>query len=123
MIPREIFEQTILGFFEPIRPFLDDASVSEVMINGPEEIWIERKGRLSKTDARFSSHEALMSALRNLSERSALLSLSLPCPSVPRWSRDLGASSADVSPWCRLASARDRHRLPNRYFLCGGYPP
>tara|TARA_B100001750_G_scaffold197333_1_gene169935 strand:+ start:4975 stop:6105 length:1131 start_codon:yes stop_codon:yes gene_type:complete len=68
VIPREIFEQTILGFFEPIRPFLDDASVSEVMINGPEEIWIERKGRLSKTDARFSSHEALMSALRNLSQ-------------------------------------------------------
>lgn len=67
-IPREIFEQTILGFFEPIKPFLDDATVSEVMINGPDEIWIERKGRLSKTDARFPSHESLMSALRNLSQ-------------------------------------------------------
>lgn len=67
-IPREIFEQTILGFFEPIRPFLDDATVSEVMINGPDEIWIERKGRLSRTEARFPSHESLMSALRNLSQ-------------------------------------------------------
>ena len=67
-ISREIFEQTILGFFEPIRPFLDDVTVSEVMINGPDEIWIERKGRLSRTDARFPSHEALMSALRNLSQ-------------------------------------------------------
>ena len=67
-IPREIFEQTILGFFEPIKPFLDDASVSEVMINGPDEIWVERKGRLSRVDARFPSHESLMSALRNLSQ-------------------------------------------------------
>ena len=67
-IPREIFEQTILGFFEPIKPYLDDTTVSEVMINGPDEIWIERKGRLSKTNARFPSHESLMSALRNLSQ-------------------------------------------------------
>ncbi len=68
MIPREVFEQTIIGFFEPIRPFLEDASVSEVMINGPKEIFIERKGQLIKTEAQFPSHEALMSALRNLSQ-------------------------------------------------------
>lgn len=68
MIPREVFEQTILSFFEPIREFLEDSSVSEVMINGPEEIFVERSGRLIKTHARFPSHDALMSALRNLSQ-------------------------------------------------------
>lgn len=68
MIPREVFEQTILSFFEPIREFLEDSSVSEVMINGPDEIFIERSGRLIKTKARFPSHDALMSALRNLSQ-------------------------------------------------------
>ena len=67
-IPREIFEQTILKFFGPIGPFLDDPGVSEIMINGPDEIYIEKSGRLHKTDARFPSHEALMSALRNLSQ-------------------------------------------------------
>lgn len=67
-IPREVFEQTILKFFDPIRPFLEDAAVSEVMINGPNEIFIEKKGRLYKTDASFPSHESLMSALRNLSQ-------------------------------------------------------
>ena len=67
-IPREVFEQTLLGFFDPIRPFLDDPSVSEIMINGPSEIYIERGGQLFKTEAKFSSHEALMSALRNLSQ-------------------------------------------------------
>ncbi len=68
MIPREVFEQTILRFFEPIRPFLDDPSVSEVMINGPHQIFIERKGRLHLTDAQFSNHEALGSAIRNLAQ-------------------------------------------------------
>ncbi len=67
-IPREVFEQTILKFFDPIRPFMDDAGVSEIMINGPDEIFIEKSGRLYKTDAKFPSREALMSALRNLSQ-------------------------------------------------------
>jgi len=68
VIPKEVFEQTILKFFAPIREFLDDASVSEVMINGPTEIYIEQKGKLYKTSAAFPSHEALMSALRNLAQ-------------------------------------------------------
>ncbi len=67
-IPREVFEQTLLGFFDPIRPFLDDASVSEIMINGPDEIYVERGGKLTLTGAKFPNHEALMSALRNLSQ-------------------------------------------------------
>ena len=68
MIPKNVFDETILQFFGPIRPFLDDPAVSEVMINGPEQIYIEKKGRLELTDARFPSREALMSALRNLSQ-------------------------------------------------------
>lgn len=68
MIPKRVFEQTLLQFLEPIVKFLDDPSVSEVMINGPDQIYIERKGILELTDARFASREALMSALRNLSQ-------------------------------------------------------
>ena len=41
-IPKEIYEETLLNFFAPIRPFLDDPKVSEVMINGPNLIFIER---------------------------------------------------------------------------------
>ena len=68
MIPKEVFEQTVLQFFEPIAPFLDDPTVSEVMINGPDRIYIERKGKLELTGARFATREALMAALRNLSQ-------------------------------------------------------
>jgi pilus assembly protein CpaF len=68
MIPKEVFEQSLLKFLEPVRPFLDDATVSEVMINGPDQIFVERKGKLYLTDARFSSREALTAALRNLAQ-------------------------------------------------------
>ncbi len=68
VIPRQVFEQTIRKFFDPIGPFLDDPKVSEIMINGPNEIYIEKGGRLTLTDAKFPSHESLMSALRNLSQ-------------------------------------------------------
>ncbi len=68
MIPREVFAETLLQFFEPIRPFLEDPSVSEVMINGPDLIFIERKGRIEKTTARFANREALMAALRNAAQ-------------------------------------------------------
>jgi pilus assembly protein CpaF len=68
MIPKSVFEETILQFFEPIRTYLDDPAVSEVMINGPEQIYVERKGLLELTATKFASREALMAALRNLSQ-------------------------------------------------------
>jgi pilus assembly protein CpaF len=42
----------LLGF-GPIQPLLDDADVSEVMVNGSRKIFIERKGRLEKTELNF----------------------------------------------------------------------
>src|SRR5689334_6530399 len=66
MIPKAVFEETVLQFFAPVRAFLDDPAVSEIMINGPEQIYIERKGILELTDAKFASRDALMAALRNL---------------------------------------------------------
>jgi pilus assembly protein CpaF len=68
MIPKMVFEQTLLQFFEPIVPYLDDPSVSEVMINGHERIYVERRGSLELTPARFDNVEALNAALRNLSQ-------------------------------------------------------
>jgi len=68
VIPRKVFEQTILSFFDPVRGFMDDPSVSEIMINGPFEIFIERKGRIYRTDAQFKNAHALESAVRNLAQ-------------------------------------------------------
>jgi pilus assembly protein CpaF len=68
MIPREVFSETLLHFFEPIRPYLEDPSVSDIMINGPSQIFVERKGLLHLTDAKFASAEALTAALRNAAQ-------------------------------------------------------
>lgn len=68
MIPKEVYEETLLHFFAPIRPFLEDPKVSEIMINGPNQIYIERHGKLELTNAKFSSVEALTAALRNLAQ-------------------------------------------------------
>ena len=68
MIPKEIFEQSIRRYFEPIAPYLDDESVSEVMINGPDDIWIEVKGKLHRTDARFEVADDLLSGAKNIAQ-------------------------------------------------------
>jgi len=68
MIPKEVYEETLLSFLTPVRPFLDDPKVSEIMINGPNQIFIEKGGKLTLTDARFPSLEALNAALRNIAQ-------------------------------------------------------
>ncbi|MDJ0791760.1 MAG: CpaF family protein [Acidimicrobiia bacterium] len=42
----------VLGY-GPIDPYLADPEVTEVMVNGPHAVWLERAGRISKTDTRF----------------------------------------------------------------------
>ena len=57
-------ESYIVLFFEPIRQFLEDDSVSEVMINGPDQIYIERRGKVETTDATFINEQALQAAVK-----------------------------------------------------------
>ena len=68
MIPKEVFEETLLQFLAPIRKYLDDPTVSEVMINGPDQIYVERRGQLELTPAKFASKEALAAAMRNCAQ-------------------------------------------------------
>ena len=37
----------------PLEPLLEDETVSEIMVNGPAQIYVEREGRLSLTEVRF----------------------------------------------------------------------
>ncbi len=58
--------EDVLGY-GPIQEFLDDASVTEIMVNSTETIYVERAGRLIDTGSRFHSAEHL----RRLIERIA----------------------------------------------------
>ncbi|ADO75278.1 Type II secretion system protein E [Stigmatella aurantiaca DW4/3-1] len=62
-----MYNESLRAFLKPVLPYLDDPSVSEIMINGPADVWIERKGKLSKTDASFSE-EGLIGAARNMAQ-------------------------------------------------------
>lgn len=59
-------ESYLLLFFEPIREYLTDPDVSEVMINGPSQIYIERKGKVHLTPAKFINEQALLAAVQNV---------------------------------------------------------
>jgi pilus assembly protein CpaF len=52
----------------PVARYLRDPSVTEVMINGPEQIFVERAGKLESAPERFDSEEDVMCALRNLAQ-------------------------------------------------------
>jgi pilus assembly protein CpaF len=43
----------------PIEPLLQDDSITEVMVNGPSDVWVERAGRLEKTGVRFTDEHHL----------------------------------------------------------------
>ena len=68
MIPQEVFEQSILRYFEPIRPYLEDNDVSEIMINGKDEVWIEVEGKLQKTDAQFETVDDLKGGVKQIAQ-------------------------------------------------------
>ena len=61
-----IFETTVAHFLAPVMEYLQDPTVAEIMINAPDEIYIERAGELIKTDAKFVDAEALRSAANNI---------------------------------------------------------
>jgi len=49
----------ILGF-GPLEILLNDTEISEIMVNGPRHIYVERKGKLTKSDVVFNNDEHVM---------------------------------------------------------------
>ncbi len=49
----------IIGF-GPIQPLLDDDDISEIMVNGPDLVFVERNGKLTKTDIHFENDNQIL---------------------------------------------------------------
>jgi pilus assembly protein CpaF len=85
---RRLFEQIvaeILGL-GPLEPLLADDSVTEVMVNGSKNIYVERGGKIERTNASFESDEHLMRIIdrivaplgRRIDESSPMVDARLP---------------------------------------------
>lgn len=56
---RRVVVNELLGF-GPLQDLLDDPGVSEIMVNGFKEIWVERAGVIELTDRSFESEDQLL---------------------------------------------------------------
>jgi len=72
--------------YGPINPLLLDPDVSEVMVNGPHRVYVERKGKIELTDVQFRDDEQVMHIIekivaplgRRIDESSPMVDARLP---------------------------------------------
>jgi pilus assembly protein CpaF len=50
----------------PLEPLLKDEAVTDIMVNGPDQIYIERKGKLELTGARFRDNDHVMNVAQRI---------------------------------------------------------
>jgi hypothetical protein len=50
----------------PLEELIGDPAVEEVMVNGHERIYVERRGRIERADVRFESEQALRDAIERI---------------------------------------------------------
>ncbi len=62
---RELILRDTVGL-GPLEQVLADPAVTEVMVNGPHEVYVERRGRIEPTEVRFASEEALRDAIERI---------------------------------------------------------
>jgi pilus assembly protein CpaF len=75
----------ILGY-GPVEPYLRDPEISEIMVNGPDQIYIERGGRIFTVDGRFADEAHLRRTIdkivgrvgRRVDEASPMVDARLP---------------------------------------------
>ncbi len=60
-LQRQVVAEAVgLGALEPL---LDDEDVTEVMVNGPDQIYVEKKGRIELAESRFTSVHSLLAVI------------------------------------------------------------
>ena len=83
-IAQEVSDE-ILGH-GPLEPLLRDPDITEIMVNGPEYVFVERAGKIYPVDARFASESHLRRVIdkivgrvgRRIDEASPLVDARLP---------------------------------------------
>ena len=81
----EAIAAEILGY-GPIEPLLKDDTITEIMVNGPKQVYIERNGKIEKTDITFENDDHVMRVIdrivsplgRRIDESSPMVDARLP---------------------------------------------
>jgi len=66
---RESFANEIFSYvasYGPIEQYFDDPQISEIMVNGPDQIFIEKKGEMELTDLKFDNNEHVRFAINHI---------------------------------------------------------
>ena len=63
-----VFSQTLGIYMAPIHHLMEDPTVSEVMINGAGEVYVERRGKLHLTEARFEHEDHVAALAKNIAQ-------------------------------------------------------
>src|ERR1043166_3559934 len=50
----------------PLEPLLADEAISEIMVNGAKQVWIEQKGKLTLTDTQFRDNSHVLSVAQRI---------------------------------------------------------
>lgn len=61
---REVLDE-LLGF-GPLQPLIDDPEISEIMVNGPKKVYIERKGKIIKTNITFVNDDQVIRLIEKI---------------------------------------------------------
>ena len=68
-IAKDVFVRDIVNDivgFGPLNEFIEDDSISEIMVNGPGQIFVEKAGKLLLTDRKFNDSPHLMSIIQRI---------------------------------------------------------
>lgn len=68
MSDNNIFENSLKNFLSPIAHLLEDENISEIMINGHDQVWVEKSGKIVATTAKFPDEDSLRAAVNNIAQ-------------------------------------------------------
>ena len=65
--------ELLANTLKPIAALMQDAAVQEIMVNGPDNVWVERGGRIERYDAKISEIQirSAISVLARLERKEA----------------------------------------------------
>ncbi|MBQ9872160.1 MAG: CpaF family protein [Eubacterium sp.] len=95
--------------------FLEDPSITEIMVNGTDPIFVERDGRLIRTDKAFESEDRLLNVINQMVSQ-ANRSVSETCPIADAILNDGSRLNVVLSTISRGGHAVTVRKFPDRAF-------